>query len=67
MFGRDQFGELVHMGGDEFAELEQHGGALGEGDVAPGVGGRPGGGDGGVQVCPVGQPQLRGDAPVAGL
>ena len=61
VFGGDQFGELVHVGGDEFAELEQHGGALGQGDVAPGIGGSAGGGDGGVQVRPVGQPQLRGD------
>ena len=61
MLGGDQLGELVHVGGDEFAELEQHGGALGQGNVAPGIGGGAGGGDGGVQVGPVGQPQLGGD------
>ena len=61
VLGGDQFGEVIHVGGDEFAELEQHGGALGQGDVAPGVGGGAGRGDGGVQVRPVGQPQLGGD------
>ena len=67
VLGGDQFGELVHVGRDEFAELEQHGGALGQGDVAPGIGGGAGGGDGGVQVCPVGQPQLRGDGAGGGV
>ena len=61
MLGGDQLGELIHVGGDEFAELEQHGGALGQGNIAPGVGGLAGRGDGGVQVRPVGQAQLGGD------
>ena len=61
VLGGDQLGEVVHVGGDEFTELEQHSGALGQGDVAPGVGGGAGGGDGGVQVGAVGQAQLSGD------
>ncbi len=61
VLGGDQLGEVVHVGGDEFTELEQHSGALGQGNIAPGVGGVAGGGDGGVQVGPVGQAQLGGD------
>ncbi len=67
VLGRNQLSKFLHVRGDELAELEQHGRALGQGDVAPGVGGGAGGGDGGVQVGPVGQPQLRGDGAGGGV
>ncbi|CAH0290989.1 hypothetical protein SRABI26_04230 [Arthrobacter sp. Bi26] len=67
VLGGDQLGELVHVGCDEFAELEQHGGALGQGDVAPGIGSFAGRGDGGVEIFTVGQPQLCGDGAGGGV
>ena len=61
MLGRDQRRQLIHVGRDQFAELEQHTGALRQRNIAPGIGGGAGRSHGGIQVSPVRQPQLRAD------
>ncbi len=59
--------QFVHVGCDEFAELEQRCGALGQGDVAPGDSGRLGRSDGRVKIRLAGQPQLCGDGAGGGV
>jgi hypothetical protein len=64
---RDQLREVVHVGCDEFAEFEQHGGALGQGNIAPGIRGGAGRRHGGIQVGTVREAQLRGDPAGGGV
>ncbi|MDI2022947.1 hypothetical protein PJL18_03491 [Paenarthrobacter nicotinovorans] len=58
VLGGDQLSEFVHVGGHELTELEQHGGALGQGNVTPGLRGLLRGGNRCVQVSLVGQAQF---------
>lgn len=63
----DELRQFVHVECDEFAELEQHCGALGQGDVAPGDSGRLGRSDGRVKSRLAGQPQLCGNGAGGGV